>query len=389
MFETILKILFWFFVFLIINTYLLYPLLIRFLSKFKSISQEVTEDYFPSVSVLISAYNEEKVIEQRIKNLLEQNYDKNLIEIIIGSDCSSDKTNEILNRISNEYSQVKSFLFNKRRGKAGVLNELVRYATSEILVFTDANTEFDRNAIKNLVKHFKSPLIGGVSGKLVLIEKKVHQEKGVEEKKYWEYETFIKKSEGDLGILIGANGGIFAIRKNLFSEIPLDKPVTDDFFLSLSVIKKDYKFIYETSAIAYEEVAKDLSSEFKRKIRFAATNFQTIAFFKSLLLNKNLIVSYAFWSHKILRWYLPIILLIVFVLNFLLISAGKIYLIIFLIQLLFYLLAFVGYLFIKFKVRLGLLSLIFYFLMTNIALLIGFLKFLRKKHSVIWQSTER
>jgi len=387
--ETTLKILFWFLVFLIINTYLLYPLVIWLLSKFKSKSYDYTSDFSTSVSILISAYNEEKVIENRVKNLLSQNYDKNLIEIIVGSDCSNDNTNEILKRLAKEYPEVKIFLFNNRRGKAGVLNEIVQYATNEILIFTDANTEFENNAIKNLVKHFQYSSIGGVSGRLVLIEKNFHKERGVEEKKYWEYETFIKKSEGNLGILIGANGGIFAIRKNLFSEIPTDKPVTDDFYLSLSVIKKGYKFIYESFAIGFEEVAKDLSSEFKRKIRFAATNFQTISFFKSLLFNKNIILSYAFWSHKIIRWFLPLILILVFVLNIFLVNAGTFYLVTFFIQLLFYFLALIGFIFNKIKVRLTLLSLIYYFLVTNIALLIGFIRFLRKKHSVIWQSTSR
>lgn len=389
MLETTLKILFWFLVFLIINTYLLYPLVIWLLSKFKSKSYDYTSDFSTSVSILISAYNEEKVIENRVKNLLSQNYDKNLIEIIVGSDCSNDNTNEILKRLAKEYPEVKIFLFNNRRGKAGVLNEIVQYATNEILIFTDANTEFEKNAIKNLVKHFQYSSIGGVSGRLVLIEKNFHKERGVEEKKYWEYETFIKKSEGNLGILIGANGGIFAIRKNLFSEIPTDKPVTDDFYLSLSVIKKGYKFIYETLAIGFEEVAKDLSSEFKRKIRFAATNFQTISFFKSLLFNKNIILSYAFWSHKIIRWFLPLILILVFVLNIFLVNAGTFYLVTFFIQLLFYFLALIGFIFNKIKIRLTLLSLIYYFLVTNIALLIGFIRFLRKKHSVIWQSTSR
>ena len=389
MLETTLKILFWFLVFLIINTYLLYPLVIWLLSKFKSKSYDYTSDFSTSVSILISAYNEEKVIENRVKNLLSQNYDKNLIEIIVGSDCSNDNTNEILKRLAKEYPEVKIFLFNNRRGKAGVLNEIVQYATNEILIFTDANTEFENNAIKNLVKHFQYSSIGGVSGRLVLIEKNFHKERGVEEKKYWEYETFIKKSEGNLGILIGANGGIFAIRKNLFSEIPTDKPVTDDFYLSLSVIKKGYKFIYESFAIGFEEVAKDLSSEFKRKIRFAATNFQTISFFKSLLFNKNIILSYAFWSHKIIRWFLPLILILVFVLNIFLVNAGTFYLVTFFIQLLFYFLALIGFIFNKIKVRLTLLSLIYYFLVTNIALLIGFIRFLRKKHSVIWQSTSR
>lgn len=373
---------------LIINSYVLYPLVIYFLSLIYKVKSSHSH-YTLNLSILISAYNEEKVIEKRIKNILDQNYDQNKIEILVGSDNSNDRTNEILVKLKEEIPQLKIFIFNYRQGKAGVINCLAEKANNDILIFTDANTEFDVNALKNLVRHFSEPEVGGVSGKLILVDIQEHLKSGVEEKSYWEYETFIKLAEGKLGILIGANGGIFAIRKELFEKIPLDKPVTDDFFISLSVLKKGFKFLYDPEAIAYEEVAKDINTEFKRKVRFAATNFQTISFFKSLLFHKNILVSYAFWSHKIIRWFLPLILISLFFMNLFLLNYNPIFMYLFYLQLMIYFLGLFNYFLTKFNISIPVLSLITYFLITNFALLIGLIRFLRKKHSVIWQSTPR
>lgn len=385
----LIQILFFISILFCFNSYLIYPVLVWIIAKLKTASNEIDNEYHPSISILISAFNEEKVIEKRIRNIVEQEYAQDKIEILVGSDCSSDRTNEILKSLEKEIPNLRVFLFDYRQGKAGVLNQLVKEAKNDILVFTDANTEFKRDALKNLVKHFYNIEIGGVSGKLTLLDKDSHKKAGVEEKNYWEFETFIKKAEGKLGILIGANGGIFAIRKDLFETIPLDKPVTDDFYLSLNVVKKGFKLIYEPKAEAYEEVAKDLNTEFRRKIRFAATNFQTITFFKNLLFNKNFLISYAFWSHKIIRWFLPLILIFIFVLNLLLISQNQIFEYLFYLQVFIYVLGLIGYLFIKIGIRIPLLSLLTYFLITNFALFLGLIRFLRKKHSVIWQSTPR
>jgi len=384
----LLTILFIVLIFLFINSFVFYPIIVWIISRLVK-KPKTTENYEPKISVIISAYNEEKVIERRIKNLLEQDYDLNKIEIIVGSDNSSDGTNEILLRLQNEIPQLKVFIFNYRQGKAGVINQLVNKANNDILVFTDANTEFKKDAIKKLVRHFLNEEIGGVSGKLVLVDRKLNQRAAVEEKDYWEFETLIKTAEGRLGILIGANGGIFAIRKNLFEKIPIEKAVTDDFFISLNVIKKGFKLIYEPEAQAFEEISSDFQTEFKRKVRFAATNFQTISFFKSLLLNKNLILSYAFWSHKIIRWFLPVILIFIFILNIYLFNQSKVLEYFFYFQILIYLSALLGYLLLKYKIRIPLLSLLTYFFLTNFALLQGFIRFLRKKHSVIWESTPR
>lgn len=350
-------------------------------------STELSESKL-SVSILISAYNEEKVIKQRIENIESLDYDKELLEVIVGSDCSNDNTNQILTTLASTSPWLKIYIFENRRGKAAVINDLVQNATNNILVFSDANTIFDKMALKNLINKFWDDSVGGVSGKLILSDENVTTQ-SVEEKKYWMFETLIKQAEGKLGILIGANGGIFAIRKELFTSIPIRKAVTDDFFVSLSVLSKGYKFLFANDAIAYENVANDIAAEYKRKKRFAATNYQTLSFFKHLLFNNNLLLTYAFWSHKVLRWFLPFQLIIILILNMLLFSTGILFEIFFYFQVTLYTFALIGFLFSLIKVRFILFSLPYFFIVTNIALVSGFIKFLRKEHTVIWESTPR
>ncbi|MCU7499592.1 MAG: glycosyltransferase family 2 protein [Ignavibacteria bacterium] len=381
-------ILFIFLIFISIHSYILYPVIINIIARLKGKNPE-ENSYYPEVSILCSAYNEEKVIENRIKNILSLDYDLSKIEMLIGSDCSSDRTNEMLLELQRNHPWLKVHIFSQRRGKAAVINDLVKLARHEILVFTDANTEFDRNSLKLLLEDFSAPEIGGASGRLILLEPEANRSESVEEKKYWEYETLIKRAEGRCGILIGANGGIFAIRKKLFREIPTKKAVTDDFFVSLSVLEKDYRFIYRYDAFAFEEVGRSVSLEVKRKIRFASTNFQTMFFFRKLLFNKNILVSYAFWSHKITRWFLPFILIITFLLNILILGNGGFFVAAFAAQLLFYAAALFGYILSLFKIRMTAFSLPYFFVVANMALLLGFFRFMSGKHSIIWQSTPR
>ena len=343
----------------------------------------------PYISVLISAYNEEKVISDRVKNIAKQNYDLNKLELLIGSDCSSDKTNEILKSLKQKYSWLSIYLFDKRRGKAAVLNDLVEKSKGSILIFSDANTEFENEAVLNLIKEFRNPRIGGVSGKLELLEPKDSFEKSNQEQKYWKYEVLIKKIEGKLGVLIGANGGIFAIRKELYDPIPVDKAVTDDLFITLTVLKKKFKFYYTFSAKATENTAANLKTEFRRKIRFAATNLQTLHFFKNLLFNKNLLLVYSLWSHKIIRWLSPILLVLIFLINIFLTNFNAVYKGTFYFQIGVYLLAVVGYFASKKNMKIPLVTSIFYFVYSNFAIMLGFLKYLNKSHSGIWEPTTR
>jgi len=342
-----------------------------------------------SVSILISAYNEEKVIADRIENIKKLNYDFSKLELIIGSDCSTDKTDEILSQISMEDNWIKVKIFNDRRGKAAVLNDIVSLAKNEILVFTDANTRFEKDAILNLVSQFSSNKIGGVCGKLILEEPKDDHDSSNRERLYWKYETKLKELEGRLGNLISANGGIYAVRKNLFKKFPGEYAVTDDLYQTLAVLNQNFNFIYGINAVAHEDISKEIISEFRRKVRFAATNFQTILFFKSLLFNKRIFLSFALWSHKILRWFVPVMAILLFITSLLLVNYSQTYFIGLIIQACFYFSALVGFLFHKMKLNGSVFSIIYYYSLTNLALLVGMLKFLTGKHAYTWDSTPR
>ena len=388
-FNFFLTVIFLALIYILIHTYIVYPIFVLIISLFYKKSPIKEGIQIPKLSILISAFNEEKVIEDRVENISNLNYDFDKLEVIIGSDHSNDNTNKILQKLSHKYTWLKVLFFKNRRGKAAVLNDLVEVAVNPILVFTDANTIFNKDSLINLVRHFSDSQIGGVCGRLVLNEPQDGFNKSNKEKIYWEYETFLKKYEGKIGVLIGANGGIFAIRKELFSEIPIYKPVTDDLYITLNVLDKQLKFIYDYDAVAFEEVSKEIKSEFRRKVRFAATNFQTLFIFKNLLLNKNFLLSFAFWSHKVFRWFMPFVLILIFLLDIFLLDYSNIFLNLLYFQLVIYILSITGYLLSLLRIRLPLVTLIFFFNLTNLALLIGFFKFLLGKHSYIWESTPR
>lgn len=388
-FNLLNEIFFWVLIFLPLHSYIFYPLMIWFISLFYKRNELPSKFELPYVSIIISAFNEERVILNRIENIAIQNYDFNRLELIIGSDCSSDGTNEILFSLLKKYSWLSVYIFNERRGKAAVLNDLVKKANGSIIIFSDANTEFEKDAVYNLMKEFTSPIIGGVSGKLELVEPLTYFEKSSQEKKYWEYEILVKKLEGKIGILIGANGGIFAIRKELFDAIPINKAVTDDLFITLSILKRKYKFLYTFNANAKENTANDLKTEFKRKIRFAATNFQTLGFFKNLLFNRNLILTFALWSHKVFRWITPFILILIFFINIILFTYKDIYQFTLYFQLAIYLIAFIGYLASIMNLKIPIATIIFYFIYSNLAIIIGFYRYINGSHSGIWKPTSR
>jgi poly-beta-1,6-N-acetyl-D-glucosamine synthase len=383
----LINIFFWSIVLITIHSYFIYPCVIFILSHFFRENKNLYSPTY-SVSIIISAFNEDKVIRDRILNISQLDYDFNKLEVLIGSDCSTDQTNDILIEMRKKFPWLFIYLFDSRRGKVSVINDLAAKARNEIIVFTDANTVFDENSVKRLIKQFGDQNIGGVCGRLVLLEPKTKINESVEEKRYWEYETFIKRYEGKCGILIGANGGIFAIRRKLFRQLPTEKPITDDIFITLMILQQNYKFSYEYDAFALEDVGHEIIHEFKRKTRFAATNFETMFYYKDLILNRNFLLSYAFWSHKILRWMTPIFLISIFFLNILLFN-GVIFQISFYIQFLFYFLSFIGFLQRKAKAKNKVFTIPFYFSMTNFAMLTGMVNFFLKRQTAFWQSTPR
>jgi cellulose synthase/poly-beta-1,6-N-acetylglucosamine synthase-like glycosyltransferase len=374
--------------FLLFQSYLFYPLSLLLYSRIRTLKISADENYEPVISVIISVYNEEKVIESTIRNLMKSDYDKSKIELVIGSDCSDDNTNAIIRKLSSEFSNIHFYEFSQRRGKANVLNDLVEKASGEILVFSDANTTYSEDAISKMIKYYSDPEIGGVCGRLILKNPfQIH--KGNQERQYWEIENWIKKKEGSTGKLIGANGGIYSIKKEYFTRIPSESPVMDDFFISLKVLEQGKHFIYEPKAVAVEEVADDYRIEYRRKIRNNAIDLSTIKYVKALLHPDKGFICYALWSHKIIRWFSPVLLILFFVTNAVLMNYNAFFTVIFWMQIAFYLSALAGYILSRKDIKLFPFNLSFYFVLINFALLVGIYRFITSQQKAHWQSTPR
>jgi len=377
--------------FLILHTYIFYPVSIQLLSLLFRKNYKLDENILPKISILISAYNEERVIENTLTNLCQQNYAKEKFEIIVGSDGSTDKTNDIITQFVEKHSNINFVLFEKRRGKKFVINDLVKKANGEVLVFSDSNTVYDKNAIAELAKYYTDDRVGGVSGRLELIEKSSSVATGNKEATYWKYESWIKNCEGNLGYLIGANGGIYSIKKKYFVSMPPDVPVVDDLFLSLKILEQDKDMIYCIEAIASETIAPSVKLESERKARIIPRSFETIKQVKKLLFSKRLCISYNIWSHKIIRWFTPLLFSILLLSNIAisLYHEGIFYNVILFLQVVIIILGIVGYFITKLNLNIKIFQLFYYFLISNYALLKGFYRYFTKKYKPTWDPTPR
>ena len=379
------EIIFFSLIFLTCYTFLLYPLILKLLSGFKRgvIKAKRLESYIPYVTVVVAAYNEEKVIEEKLKNFLKFDYPLDKIVVIIASDGSNDRTNEIVKRYESKNIKLVEY---PRMGKVNVLNKTVPLALGEIIVFSDANTMYDSKAITEMVKHFQDPNVGCVCGKLGLINP-YNVQSGEGEGFYWRYENRIKEMESHFGCVVGANGAIYAIRKTLFEKMPKNV-INDDFHISMKIMIKGYKVIYERNAIGIEKVAPDLSGEFLRHVRDGAGHYREIVHLTGLLNPLRGLVSFTYLSHRFIRWMVPFFLPLIFILNSILIES-PLYKVIFLFQIAFYSSFFVAFFLQRYNVRIKILNIPFFFLLTNLALMIGFWKNVVGTQEVTWDRTER
>jgi biofilm PGA synthesis N-glycosyltransferase PgaC len=375
---------FWTSVYLIIYSYLIYPLLLLSIHGCSRKWRVEISDDLPSVSMIVAAHNEEKVIAEKIRNSLGVDYPKDRFEIIIGSDGSDDGTVKILN--DNKADNIKVFDFKERRGKINVLKDLVKMAKGEIIVFSDANTMYDHSAIKRLASYFCVPRIGCVCGRLKLI-RSGHSKEDACEGLYWKYESIIKRREGELGSVLGANGGIYAIRKELFPDIPGDT-IIEDFLIPITILQKGYRVVYEKEAVAYEEASKTIVDEGRRKVRIGAGAYQTL-FLTLPMLNIFLgFPSFAYWSHKVIRWFVPFLMILIFILNIFL-AGPALYNYTLLGQLFLYGGALVGYSISKIKLHNRIFSMMYYFVAMNVSLLLGFCRFISGSQQVTWRRAGR
>lgn len=363
-------------VLLIGATYILYPI-IRYIRLDKQKTIKKDNEFTPKVAILFAAHNECAVIENKINSILKSSYPLEKIEIWIGSDLSNDGTDEIVQDIQKVHSNIHLYRAAERTGKSGIMNILVEMTDAEIIIATDANILFTATTIEELIFSFTDDKVGAVAGSLHYHgEYANHTAKS--ENEYLQLENVIRLSESQhFGFCLGMEGGLYAIRKNLWTVIP---PATfmEDFFQTMKIIEKQYQIIFNPKAVGLEEVSTSISEEYNRKTRIALGNFQNLKRFQSVLIKNFWPVGYAFLLHKVLRWFTPHIL-IVLILSLLL---NPITTLLGIVLLGFCLLQF---LLVKWKIH----GRVAYFCAMNLAMLMGHLRYLKGVNSSVWQPTKR
>jgi cellulose synthase/poly-beta-1,6-N-acetylglucosamine synthase-like glycosyltransferase len=362
----------------ILYSYTLFPLLLALAPKRREHPRPDMNEW-PSVSILVSVFNEEKHIRQRVENLLTLDYPAHRVEILIGSDGSTDATNEIVSQFHDP--RVKLHAFSPRAGKPSVLNRLVPLANGELLVFTDANAMFASDAMRKLAHHFTDPTIGGVCGRLVFRGEGSETDEGP----YWKLETYLKTRESAVDSCLGANGAIYAIRRSAWPSIP-DNTFIDDFVVAMRVRESGLRVIFDTEAVATEELPTSVGHEMTRRIRIGAGGFQSLLLCWRSLVGLTGLHSLAFWSHKVLRWFAPFLMIAALAANFALLP-NPWFALLLALQLLFYLLALIGALLRRHKFTL--FSAPHYFVTINLALLLGFFRFITGTQRAAWRRTAR
>lgn len=292
--------------FIPVYVYLGYPILLMVLDKLIKGKPIQTADITPTLSLIVSCYNEVDVIEQKINNCLTIDYPHDQLEVIFVSDGSDDGTDEIIKQYTN--NRLKLIRQEGRLGKTLGLNLALTEACGDIVVFSDANAMYEKNALKKLVRNFHDESVGYVVGAAIYRDEQ-GSAAGTSENAYWKYEIFLKKIESKLHSVVGGDGAIYAIRKSLYD--PLDQEDINDFVNPLQIIRKGYRGVFDADAICYEQTAGDFDKEGKRKQRIVNRSFS------GLMKNKTVLNPFKFGfyslellSHKLLRWLIPFFLLL-------------------------------------------------------------------------------
>ncbi len=385
--HSILLVIFFFSFLCIAHTYIFYPLLLLYLlpRKKTEISEYQRNDDLPEVAVLVAAYNEERVIRDKILSVFNTNYPADKLRVYIGSDASVDATNSIIDSLRMQFSNLELIKFDGRVGKISIINHLQSLGDEDILIMTDANVIFRPDTLFQLVKKFRDERVGIVAANIFKVSA-TNEGIALQEKKYLSLENRIKAAESDaFNLIMGAEGGCYAIRNSLFSKVPL-KFIVDDFFITLQVLIRGKFTLFNREALCIEDVDTNAEGEYKRKVRISSGNFQNLFFFKRLLLRFWTPTAFTFWSHKVLRWFTPFLLISGFLSTCLLAFYDRVFLYILLFQVAGFLIAFLST-FVNYKNQA--LKFVSHFYLMNLALLEGFFRFLKGIQSSIWQPVKR
>lgn len=388
-----LKITFWICLILVFYTYIGYGMLLWVLVNIKRLiygkqkKRELPPDNeLPEVTLMICAYNEQDIVDFKMENTRQIKYPK--LKVVWVTDGSNDHTNDYLAK----YHDVEVIYSPERRGKTAALNHGLSLVKSELVVMTDANTMLNPESIQEIVRCFMDPKVACVAGEKRVAARHEGQAAAEGEGLYWKYESTLKRWDGELYSAMGAAGELCAIRRSLYEPMP-ENALLDDFVMSLRMVDKGYKIAYTADAYAMEYGSADLTEESKRKRRIAAGGLQSIWWLRNMMNPlRQPVVAFQFVSHRVLRWSItPIALLLLIPLNVLLVflKAGNIYTWIWVLQLVFYLAAYLGYLLEQYGRRNKLLYVPYYFLFMNLNVFRGMTYLRTHKSSGAWEKAKR
>ncbi len=396
MITYIVALFFWGGIFLVFYTYIGYGIVLYLLVKLKRIFghiQKTTNTYMPDVTFVVAAYNEESYINDKIQNCLDFDYPKDKIHFLFVTDGSSDETPNLIN--SFNYPQNFSWSLHHddaRNGKIAAVERIMPFVKTPIVIYTDANTHVNKGAIKMIARHYQNPKVGAVAGEKRISMGEKEDASAAGEGMYWKYESKLKQWDSELNTVVGAAGELFSLRTELYEPVSKDM-VIEDFFMTLRIAQKGYKVVYEPKAFAVEASSASVKEELKRKIRIAAGGIQAIVRLAPLLnIFKYGLLSFQYISHRVLRWTLaPVALVLIFLSNIYLCSktGSTTYLIFMGLQILFYGMALVGYLLEKRKIKVKALFVPYYFTMMNYAVFRGIFRYFKGSQSVVWEKAKR
>lgn len=388
------KLIFWVFLFAVFYTYAGYAIILFFLTLFKkkvkSPARPEDDKEWPEVCLFVTAYNEKNILAEKISNCLSLDYPKEKLKIVFVTDGSDDGSHEYLMNIPD----INVYHESERKGKINAMNRGMTFITSPIVIFTDANTNLNKESVKIIANEFFDPNIGCIAGRKKVLRTKNASASETGEGLYWKYESWLKTMDSKFNMPIGAVGELFAIRTELFEPVAKDT-ILDDFIISFNILDKGYKLKYVPDAIASENASLNVSEELKRKIRIAAGGIQTaIRLRKFLNPFRYPKLSFQFFSHKISRWtYTPWLLFSMLPLNLLIVifNSDPLYLftVIFILQSIIYVVAFLGWIFEKIKIHLTPFFIPYYFIAINLATIRGQFRYFSGKQKPAWERAKR
>jgi cellulose synthase/poly-beta-1,6-N-acetylglucosamine synthase-like glycosyltransferase len=364
----------------LVYTYVGYPLLVYLFARLRPKHVRRAE-FLPSVTVLITAYNEEKAIRQKLENTFSIDYPAEKLEILVASDGSTDKTDEIVNEFAAR--GVKLFRQEGRKGKTFTQNKAVEKATGEIILFSDATTMYKTNVLREMMPNFADSSIGCVAGKLEYVDDS-GSNVGKGARSYWNYETFLKESESRACSLIGASGCLYAVRRSAYQ--PMYPEACSDFLICTVVYRQGLRSIYEPNAVCTEATNQKTDKEMQMRVRVIVQTF-TDLWRNRRMLNPFHSGFYAvqLFSHKVLRYSVPLFLVLVFLSSLVLAFNSIFFQALFALQIAFYLTAFIGWIMEKNRVKVGVFAIPLYFVLANLASVVAFYKFLHGENYARWE----